>query len=846
MGNTLLDGSPTAARFGSSVLQLNLTSSRYDSETGAASDQVGSLMASGSVVRLFASGSDMETNSLQAGLTGSLYFLKPQAGDPAAQKPARILGHNIDESISGAWTFANLTASAGAVIQNLRVADGTDLDGALNVDGATTLNGAVTLGDAVGDDVVITGRIAADIDPKTDNTYDLGSDSLQWKDLYVNGIGYIDQIGTDATPVTGYFNGGEIDDVVIGGESAAAGTFTTLTANGNVVLGDAASDTVTFNADVATDILPSADDSKDLGNGTNRWAEGHIVALHADQLGQALDANSQNITNVGTFEVDGGATFNGAVTLGDASGDDLTINGRFVNDMVPKTAGAVDLGTTSLPFGGIYAGSVSASYIAVDHLDVNTINSVVRTESTLEIADKHIVLASGSSGGAVNGAGFLFGGDGSERGLTEAGSLTWDSTLNGIVISGSNANQVAHVSASGDVYGNDGHFVNRLTVKNGGNIGSDGAYDAMSISSAGIVTFKDDIKIKDGGTIGNASVADVMTLADSGIVTFKDDILIKSAGTIGTADVADSLTWNADGDLTFKDGAYDFDVASHDGTNGLKLGGALVTSTAAELNLLDTATANTVVNSKAVIYGSSGEIKGGTISGSALNIPQGTLSFNGQAVSAEAGELNLLDGSSAGSVVNSKAVIYSSAGRIAATSILGHNAGAGTGLSLDYSSCANAAGKVMLADNGSNALEFQQGTGGSKVSYLKFVSSDDSESVDMGVDLNLAAGASVTADAFVLNSDETLKKDIKTLDSALDKVMSMRGVTYQFKHNPEKQEVGFLAQEMKNSVPEVVSTTNKGTLGIDYAKLTSVLVEAVKEQQEQIEELKAKLSKDNS
>jgi hypothetical protein len=51
---------------------------------------------------------------------------------------------------------------------------------------------------------------------------------------------------------------------------------------------------------------------------------------------------------------------------------------------------------------------------------------------------------------------------------------------------------------------------------------------------------------------------------------------------------------------------------------------------------------------------------------------------------------------------------------------------------------------------------------------------------------------------------------------------------------------------MKNSVPEVVSTTNKGTLGIDYAKLTSVLVEAVKEQQEQIEELKAKLSKDNS
>jgi len=47
------------------------------------------------------------------------------------------------------------------------------------------------------------------------------------------------------------------------------------------------------------------------------------------------------------------------------------------------------------------------------------------------------------------------------------------------------------------------------------------------------------------------------------------------------------------GDTTFSDGAYDFDIASHDGSNGLKLGGTLVTSTAAELNLLDGVTATT-------------------------------------------------------------------------------------------------------------------------------------------------------------------------------------------------------------------------------------------------------------
>ena len=46
-------------------------------------------------------------------------------------------------------------------------------------------------------------------------------------------------------------------------------------------------------------------------------------------------------------------------------------------------------------------------------------------------------------------------------------------------------------------------------------------------------------------------------------------------------------------DITVADGAYDFDIASHDTSNGLKLGGTLVTSTAAEINKLDGATVTT-------------------------------------------------------------------------------------------------------------------------------------------------------------------------------------------------------------------------------------------------------------
>jgi len=63
--------------------------------------------------------------------------------------------------------------------------------------------------------------------------------------------------------------------------------------------------------------------------------------------------------------------------------------------------------------------------------------------------------------------------------------------------------------------------------------------------------------------------------------------------TLGQSEESKVLTADANGDVTIEDGAFDFDVASHDGTNGLKLGGTLVTATATELNLTDGYTGTT-------------------------------------------------------------------------------------------------------------------------------------------------------------------------------------------------------------------------------------------------------------
>ena len=124
--------------------------------------------------------------------------------------------------------------------------------------------------------------------------------------------------------------------------------------------------------------------------------------------------------------------------------------------------------------------------------------------------------------------------------------------------------------------------------------------------------------------------------------------------------------------LTINDGANDFDIASHDGTNGLKLGGTLVTTSASELNLLDGLTAGTVTASKFVLVDSNSDISGfrnitatGTIQASDFtatgnttigNASSDTVAFNAtlttdiifEGSSADANELTLSAGNPSG------------------------------------------------------------------------------------------------------------------------------------------------------------------------------------------------------
>ena len=104
--------------------------------------------------------------------------------------------------------------------------------------------------------------------------------------------------------------------------------------------------------------------------------------------------------------------------------------------------------------------------------------------------------------------------------------------------------------------------------------------------------------------------------------------------------------------------------------------------------------------------------------------------------------------------------------------------------------------------------------------------------------------------AYTNTSDLRLKKNITTLENQLAKVLSLRPTRYQFKDNsnePDEFTLGLIAQEVQKIIPEVVTQiTDKeedgmGYLGIAYSELIPVLIGAIQDQQNIIEDQQVKL-----
>ena len=129
------------------------------------------------------------------------------------------------------------------------------------------------------------------------------------------------------------------------------------------------------------------------------------------------------------------------------------------------------------------------------------------------------------------------------------------------------------------------------------------------------------------------------------------------------------------------------------------------------------------------------------------------------------------------------------------------------------------------------------GTASTTLAFHHYDGSNWNNEVEFDSAGNIVADGNITA-----YSDERLKDNIETIENGLAKVNELRGVSYT---KDNKKSIGVIAQEVEKVLPEVVITGNTEDKfkSVDYGRLTAVLIEAIKEQQEQIETLTAKVKK---
>ena len=316
-------------------------------------------------------------------------------------------GANTQVQFNDSGSFggnANLTWNSGTNTL------GTTAISAANVTTSGTLNSldATILGASASSTITPNGRFDAGLVPTTNDTIDVGTAALRWRNVYVQalragGVTYPSILGSNGEVLTSNGSGNaEWESVisatadnqvlynkngVINGENAfsydrdtntldvanitaiTVDVSSTLSANAGVTLGNDTSDTPAINGRLTTDIIPRDNNTSDLGDPTHAWQEIY---------GQTVTATNVAASNL-TASV--ALTVNGSTTLGDQTTDGITFTGRAISNLTPFTNNSVDLGGPSLKWNNIYVNLLHAGGVTYPNAD-GTAGQILSTDGS--------------------------------------------------------------------------------------------------------------------------------------------------------------------------------------------------------------------------------------------------------------------------------------------------------------------------------------------------------------------------------------------------------------------------------------------------------------------------------
>jgi len=477
----------------------------------------------------------------------------------------------IDFAAGSKTVFCTLPSSKAVFLDadgDVTLGANLDVGGNLTVTGTTTFNGGtLTLGDANTDNIVFGGEVDSNIIPDDDNTYDLGSSSKEWKDIYIDGTAYLDAINFDGTAITS--TAAELN--ILDGVTASATDINLI-------------DGITNGTVIASKAIIT-DSNKDITGGRNITISGELDAATLDISGDAdID---------GTLEADA-----------------ITVNGTALSSVIS--------GTT-------VSNATLAATVTVTDSTANTNFPVVFHDESNALLDDTGALRYNPSTGELL-----------VPKLTVAGTTTTVDTVtmnaqNAVIFEGATAD--AHETTLTIVDPTDDRTINLPNVS--GTIPVLAAVSATQITST-----PEELNVLDGITavVGELNALDLGSTAVGTAIASKAVILDSNKDYTGIRNL--TITGELDGATLDISGDADIDGTLE--TDALSINGTAVTSTAAELNVLDGITAvvgelnaldlgstavGTAIASKAVILDSNKDYTGsrnltitGELDGATLDI----------------------------------------------------------------------------------------------------------------------------------------------------------------------------------------------------------------------------------
>jgi len=523
---------------------------------------------------------------------------------------------------TGAGNVLGATSFSDASITNVTDIQLDSISGDADSNTSIAFSGSDVITVTAGGDTQITINNGS-IVPTTDNDIDLGTSSLEFKDAFFDGTVTTDALVADTADI----NGGTIDGTVIGGNSAAAITGTAITGTSFVIgsadINEAELETIdgVSAGTVAASKAVVVDSNKDIGSFRNITLTGE------------LDAGSLDVS--GDVDIDG--------TL---EADAITVDGTTLAEFISDTTGAMVGSNTET--------GVTVTYQDADNTIDFAINAAQTTITSLLATDIKI----GED-------------DQTKIDFETADEIHFyaanvEQVYLGDNIFGPQSDSDVDLGTTG-VRWKDA-FIDTVTttgnVTVGGNLTINGT--TTTVATTNMVVADNLIELNNGASSNSNDSGIVIERGSTG-----DNAIFmwdESADTfvLGTTTATGSST----GNLSVTDGALQagsLDISGNvdvDGTletDALSIASTAVTSTAAELNLLDGITAGTISASLAVIVDSNKDITGfrnvtltGELDAATLDISgnadiDGTLetdalSIAGTTVTATAAELNFTDG----------------------------------------------------------------------------------------------------------------------------------------------------------------------------------------------------------